>query len=328
MSKDKSLELKGIALIMMLWCHFFISGNQYELYYLCKWGDFNLFGFLSRACTPVVIFVILSGYGLYCVYEKGDRHRYSRILKLFIHYWVITLIFITIAHFLTDKEKYPGNIVDIILNLTAFKTTWNHECWFLFPYSILALCYPLIFKIMKNNELLLCVISLFLFLISGFLISRLGKGGSISNPFINNIVQTGFMFFPFMIGAFSSKYNIFTKLKNKFQPNTHKWIFLLLIILLIIIKCFISSAVFYPFYGFLFISLYYLIYSKNKFLFLRFIGKHSMNIWMIHTWLMVYIFPDYFYFFKNPLLILCFVLIACIITSMIINKITNYIIHF
>ena len=319
MSKDKSLELKGIALIMMLWCHFFITGDQYELYYLCKWGDFNLFGFLSRACTPVVLFVILSGYGLYCVYEKGDRHRYSRILKLFIHYWVITLIFITIAHFFTDIEKYPGNIKNIILNLTAFKTTWNRECWFLFPYSILALCYPLIFKFMKNNELLVSVISLIMFFVSGFLISRFGKGGSISNPFINNIVQTGFMLLPLIIGAFSSKYNIFTKLKNNFQSKTNKWIFLLLIILLIIIKCFISSSVFNPIYGFLFISLYLLICSNNKFIILRFIGKHSMNIWMIHTWLMVYIFSDYFYSLKEPVLILSAVLIIGLLISMLIN---------
>lgn len=310
---------------MMLWCHFYITGNQYELYYLCNWGDFNLFRFLGGACTPVVFFVILSGYGLYYVFEKGDKHRYSRILKLFIHYWVITLIFMTIAHFLSDKEKYPGNIIDIILNLTAFKTTWNHECWFLFPYSILAICYPLIFKIMKKNELLLSVISLFLFLISGFLISRLGNGGSISNPFINNLVQTGFMLLPFMIGALSSKYNIFTKLKNKFQTKTNKWIFLLLIILLIIVKYYISSSVFFPIYGFLFISLYLLINYNNQFIFLRFIGKHSMNIWMIHTWLMVYIFSDFFYSLKNPILILFFVLIACIIVSMIINKITKII---
>lgn len=163
------------------------------------------------------------------------------------------------------------------------------------------------------------MISLFLFLISGFLISRLGNGGSISNPFINNIVQTGFMFLPFMIGALSSKYNIFTKLKNKFQSNTNKWIFLLLLILLIIIKCFIISSFFAPIYGFLFISLYYLNYSNNKFLFLRFIGKHSMNIWMIHTWLMVYIFPDYFYFLKEPMLILSAVLIIGLLISMLIN---------
>ena len=323
MSKDKSLELKGIALIMMLWCHFYITGNQYELYYLCNWKEFNLFRFLGGACTPVVIFVTLSGYGLYYVFERGDKHRYSRILKLFIHYWVITLIFMTIAHFLSDKEKYPGNIIDIILNLTAFKTTWNRECWFLFPYSILALSYPLIFKFMRNNELLLSVISLFLFLISGFIISRFGNGGSISNPFINNIVQIGFMFLPFMIGALSSKYNIFTKLTNKIRSLTDKWIFLLLFILLVIIKCYISSSVFTPIYGFLFISLYLLIYLNSKFLILRFIGEHSMNIWMIHTWLMVYIFPDYFYVFKNPILILFFVLIACIIVSMIINIITN-----
>ena len=154
MSKEESLEIKGIALIMMLWCHFYMTGAQYELFYIFKFGSFKLFSFLNNACTPVVFFVFLSGYGLYCVYEKGDQHRYSRILNLYIHYWVITIIFTTIAHNLADKEKYPGDIRDVFLNLSAFKTTWNCECWFLFPYSFLALCYPFIFKILKKHELL------------------------------------------------------------------------------------------------------------------------------------------------------------------------------
>ena len=328
MKKEQSLEIKGIALIMMLWCHFYISGSHYELSYLCEWSDFKLFKFLVGACSPVVFFVILSGYGLYCVYEKGDKHRYSRIFKLLCHYWVITLIFVTLAHFLANKDKYPGNFIDIILNITAFKTTWNHECWFLFPYSILALCYPFLFDFIKKHELLGIGLALFLYFFSGFLISRFGGGGSISNPFINNIVQVVFMLFPFLVGAISSKHKIFSKIKKKYSSRIAKNISFFFLLLLIIIKCFISSSVFTPVYGFLFICLYLLINTDGTNFILGFIGKHSMNIWMIHTWLMVYIFPDYFYVFKNPLLILFSVLFACIIISMIINKTINFIIHF
>ena len=327
MNKDESLEIKGIALIMMLWCHFYISGNQYDLFYLFEFGNFILFKFLNNACTPVVFFVFLSGYGLYCVYRKGDQHRYSRILKLYIHYWVITIIFVTIAHFFTDKEKYPGNIVDIILNLTAFKTTWNRECWFLFPYSILALSNPLIFRFLKNNELISGVISLILFFISGFLISRFGKGGSISNPFFNNTVQVGFMLFPFMLGALSSKHDFFNKLKKGFSSKRISFISSLFIVFIIIAKCFVYSAVINPLYAFTFITFYLLTKKSCVNQFFKYTGKHSMNIWMTHTWLMVYIFSDFFYSLKNPVLILAIVLIFCFIISNFINLLIKHVIY-
>lgn len=319
MNKEESLEIKGIALIMMLWCHFYLKGNQYDLYYLFEFKNFNLFKFLNNACTPVVFFVFLSGYGLYYVYEKGDQHRYSRILKLFIHYWVITIIFTIIAHFLANKEKYPGDFIDIIFNLTAFKTTWNHECWFLFPYSILALSYPNIFNFIKKHDILGGGISLSLFFTSGYIISKYGTGGSLSNPLLNNTAQLSFMLFPFVLGALSAHYDFFRNLRKKYSQKRIRLFSSIFFFLIVIIKCFISSAVVNPIYAFIFITLYLLTERSWISPLFKFVGKHSMNLWMIHTWLMVYIFSDFFYSLKNPILILATVLIIGILISMIIN---------
>jgi len=157
-----------------------------------------------------------------------------------------------------------------------------------------------------------------MFLCSGFLISRFGTGGKISNSFINNSVQIGFMLFPFIGGALSSKHDIFKKMK-KIPSKYSGHISLLLIIFIIIIKCFIHTAAINPIYAFSFITLYLFINKSWISSVLKYIGKHSMNIWMTHTWLMVYIFSDFFYSFKNPILILTMVLIVCLIISNLTN---------
>lgn len=113
MNKQESQIMKGVAILLMLFLHLF---NQLPNVELCRnfiWIDGQpLVHILSRAANPVAFFLILGGYGLYKVNERGDKHRWSRVLKLFIHYWITLLIFVTIGHFL-DSEKYPvrGGVV-------------------------------------------------------------------------------------------------------------------------------------------------------------------------------------------------------------------------
>ena len=64
-SRTETDILKGVAIIMMLWLHLFSKGSEVGNY-----TDFNLANgqplayFLTRLCTPVSFFLILSGYGL------------------------------------------------------------------------------------------------------------------------------------------------------------------------------------------------------------------------------------------------------------------------
>ena len=68
-SRTETNILKGIAIIMMLWLHLFSKGNE-----IGNYTDFNLANeqplayFLTRLCTPVSFFLILSGYGLASTY--------------------------------------------------------------------------------------------------------------------------------------------------------------------------------------------------------------------------------------------------------------------
>lgn len=58
------------------------------------------------------------------------------------------------------------------------------------------------------------------------------------------------------------------------------------------------------------------------------LGKHSMNIFLFHTFIFLYWFREYIYISRNPLLIILSLLISCYLISVIIeiakNKIGFY----
>lgn len=52
---------------------------------------------------------------------------------------------------------------------------------------------------------------------------------------------------------------------------------------------------------------------------LKFLGKHSLNIWLIHTWLCYYLFKDFIYGFKYPLLIFIVTITLSIFVSIVVE---------
>lgn len=55
------------------------------------------------------------------------------------------------------------------------------------------------------------------------------------------------------------------------------------------------------------------------------LGKHSMNIFLFHTFIFLYWFRDYIYITRNPLLIFLSLLLSCWIISVVIEFIKNII---
>ncbi|MDE6339860.1 MAG: acyltransferase, partial [Muribaculaceae bacterium] len=158
MDKSQSQMLKGVAILLMIFLHLFNQSSNVDLCRNFIYIDGNpLVLILSRAANPVAFFLILGGYGLYKVYEKGDKHRWSRLIKLIIHYWIILLIFVSIGHFI-NSGKYPGTWEKILVNITGYDTSYNGEMWFLLPYILLSACAPILFKFIRNIRAIYVVI--------------------------------------------------------------------------------------------------------------------------------------------------------------------------
>lgn len=88
MSKAQSTQLKGIAILMMLFLHLFNhwTPGEYAPWFFI--GERPLVYILSRACNPVGIFLMLSGYGLHYSYTHHSlttKGQIKRLLRIYIY---------------------------------------------------------------------------------------------------------------------------------------------------------------------------------------------------------------------------------------------------
>lgn len=222
MTKQESQMMKGVAILLMLFLHLFNQlPNVEECHNLFFIDEQPLVYILSRATNPVAFFLILGGYGLYKVNEKGDKHRCSRVLKLFIHYWIVLIVFITIGHCMYP-ERYPGSLSSLISNFTSFHTTYNGEMWFLFPYVILSLLAPWLFKLMSRfKSWQVIVTTLIIYICTSYCISRYGAKLLYHNYWIYNPLLVFHLLFSFSLGAMSARTHMFERLKQWSQDRPH-----------------------------------------------------------------------------------------------------------
>lgn len=320
MSRDETQIIKGLAILMMLWLHLFANIDAatscYNFLYV---SDDPLSNFLSRACNPVDLYLLLGGYGLYCVYLKGkDNRRFTRIFKLYIHYWIILLITIPIIYLFSTQGIEIGSLTSIVKNFTAFRVTWDGPCWFLFPYSILSILYPILFFYLDKYKI---SISLLFVLVLAIIQTNLYSNYSSfirSHSIIYVINNTIGYLLPFFIGAAMKKSRLIERLRNKYEITCKSSIlFLVLFVSLIILKCVIRTR-WYNIYEFAFVLLFLFMY-RPRFIdkVLWYMGKHSMNIWMIHFMVYFY-FEEFVYSFKFPILIwLCLTGVSLIISYIV-----------
>jgi len=60
---------------------------------------------------------------------------------------------------------------------------------------------------------------------------------------------------------------------------------------------------------------------------LQFLGKHSMNIFLFHSFIFEYYMKDIIYYTGNPLIIFAELLAICLVISMLIEKLKHICIH-
>ena len=314
MTRQDTQILKGIAMLMMLVVH--IWANQLD-----NWVVVNghpLWDYLGKMSEPVAFFLFLGGYGLFCVREKGDKHRYSRLFRLYIHYWTVLFLFSTIAILLKNPIVYPVNASDVLLNYSSLHVSWNPVCQFLLPYVLLSLSYPLLFKLIDRFGVV--IVGILTFILYGIAGSLYGKYGDV---LLWEIPERFFFYLcPFMWGACLKKVDAINKISLKGSVAT-----LLLIALLVAYSVF-HLTLFTPFYVLLFVVLFVkLPRPKPLDRILSKIGDHSMNMWFIHAWLCFILLKDELYSLRFPLVVCLVLLIISYLVSVIINFITKPIEH-
>lgn len=330
-SKEDSLFLKGVAILMMLFLHLFhgepwISMSNPQIYV----NNESLVQLLSFASNPVYVFIFISGYGLYLSYRNGRNNNLKRVAKLYLKYWLTLMIFVPIGLIMVGVDKYPGDIVIIFKNITAWQTTYNGTLWFIFPYMLLSFSSSFLFKIYdKSKWYIIFLVTSIIHLVCICIVSLYGDF-----LYVNQLAYIPEHFFellfPFTLGMLTAKF--FTI--NQYLKKSLKWLGYILIV--VIVACIIYlrnyqgiSALFYPYYiTALCILLVYVEKNNYVSLVLRELGKKSTSMWFIHAYICWYFFSDYLFFLKYPLIIYIVLIVVSFFGASLIDSVYNKIIKY
>lgn len=313
---------------MMLFLHLF---NQMANVELCQisvyfWSGKPLvyaLGRISAWCVPIYLF--LSGYGLALIYERTGpsmKNAY-RVWKLYVNYWVVMLMFIPLGAFLVP-ESYPGDISVLLLNVIGWSHSYNQEWWFLFPYVILVVSSPVLFRYLQKVKRMWSLVLLFTVLYFSMYTADKVWGEWFDNYYVlSQLRQLVYCLYSFMWGAMFFRFRIFERCADSdwIRHNaTHfllTWYLYVALAVLCVLRMMLGPGIINPLFAVLFILIFNLLSPINDRLqsFLRFMGTHSTNMWLTHTFFAYYFFKDFIYGLKYPLLMYVVLIILSLLAS-------------
>ena len=320
MTKEETQQLKGIAILMMVWLHLF--GTNLEILDGCEkfvylWnGDPLIYAMRKFARMCVVFYTFLGGYGLCKVYQKNNDNlnhnlndnlkpqistNFRRVWRLMANYWLVLLLFLGIAMWL-QPETYPGGWRVLLENMTALNCSYNDTLWFLLPYALLTLLATPIMRLVMGLHgkwlwLFLAValaVKVVIYVNETTYTSWLGL-------IWQNLLAAAGLFFMFAIGALFAR----DRLMERVVAAIKRWVeqsfvvrkmnvsmsavcCVLLLLLFFGRICVGASTLIDPIFLLSMIPVYLCI-QRPQWLSgtLAFIGKHSTNIWFTHRYILV-----------------------------------------
>lgn len=319
LTKNDTNILKGVALLLLL-CHhlFYINNGLYDDIFIVGHGLVNEFGKVCKVCVP--IFVFLSGYGLTKSYQGKRIEAWTfyrnRMAKLFLNYWLIWLLFVPLGVFVfgrTFEAVYIDHIpIRFLLDFGGLAYTfgfygYNATWWFMSCIIMLYLLYPALwFRGGQSNILIFLLFVSMMF----------------SLFHIPYLMPIRYYLMTFIAGMLFASTNLLTKYPLTTPLKKSLCFIVLLFCILIRNKLSGYTLQFDTVNCIIGIVLYANIRINNGLLqrTLAFIGKHSMNIFLFHTFIFAYFFQELIYAPKNPIVIFLFLLGICLIISVLIEK--------
>lgn len=322
MTKENSLLLKGIAILMMLFLHCFNVGiNKAICYEDIQLSGYPLCDIIARCASPVDLYIILSGYGLYYKYSK-DKHIFvlKRLQKLYVLFWLTLLIFVPFL--ILHKDCGIASFQDAILNVIGYKTTFNVTVWFLFPYCLIMVCSNYIFKLLNIYPRKVLLASLAVSVV-GYAISWVGihKFINFGYEYIAQMINSLGMLFPFVLGAYMNKEKLIDKFKLRFVDKQN--FVILSFACLTFLRCLTEFSFLVHLAYTCCIILFFCVVRipMNVRKIFMFFGKLSTVVWFIHAYFLWYLCGDFFYGLKYPPLIFLAIIVVSFISGGAINVI-------
>ncbi|MBR6948689.1 MAG: acyltransferase family protein [Bacilli bacterium] len=351
--KNNSQALKGIAICLMLFHHSFLSverfmGYSINFYPLSQDRAIRIALFF-KICVSIYAFI--TGYGLMLSYKQilkkknlnnidDSKWVVTRIIKTFSGYWIIVALSMIVCQLIDSRTQslfFNGNIikgiVDILFNFSGLAYLFgvdllNGTWWYMSIALLFIISIPILYRSIQKYG----------YLITGLLIITIPRVLSIR---FSSESYTAFIFAVFLGMLCADKnlivrmanLNIFKNTKNK--TNSLIKFFLETILVIILYKVYqkIPLSRFWEI-NFGLIPMIIIMYLYNFYLelpiiknILEYLGKHSMNIFLLHTFLRAFYLKDFIMGKGHFLLIFITLLLSSLVLSIILEwfkKIIRY----
>ena len=282
-------------------------------------------GLMFKLC--VAIFVFLTGYG-YC--KKGDnlkgyfKKTIYRILKLMFQFWFIYILFFIIGLFTGQCKIYLGDstletikngIIDFCGLSHFFGTPRMNLAWWYMSLALLFIVITPILVFLNKNKIASIVITIAI--VSILLVDERALGSTI------------YYLLSLEFGVICAKYSLFEKGSQLFSDK--KCLDIFIASALIIFLFFVRTKWIYLFAcdALIAMCICYIVYRittiiKNERI-VFFIGKHSTNAFLIHTFIYYIYLSDLIYFPRYFLAIWILLLLVTLLISISLERIKTII---
>lgn len=346
-TKEHTMQMKGIAIIILLFHHCFLNAQRwatvpYEKLATTKgWGYYPIsfapfsshtiqyLASFSKIC--VAMFVFMTGYGMWVSYESQKKKttmsnyikkRMVTLMTGFLIIFVVTeILAIPTGRFIEvyghDFRSVVYMIIDALglaklLGTPLFCLTW----WYMSLAIVLIMIFPFVHSIMEKYQWIVVVASIIVPRACGF--------GQSTDLFRYLLAYT--------LGMYFAQHDLLARIKEKFMKQNVAGKLLSLIVSLIglavIIKCRQNAWIGWKYLDFwdgfaamymIVISYIYILNGKWIVKGLGFLGKHSMNIFLIHSFYRDVFFHKFTYSFYYAWLDYIVLMAISLVTSIVLE---------
>ena len=346
-TKEHTMQMKGIAIIILLFHHCFLNAQRwatvpYEKLATTKgWGYYPIsfapfsshtiqyLASFSKIC--VAMFVFMTGYGMWVSYESQKKKttmsnyikkRMVTLMTGFLIIFVVTeILAIPTGRFIEvyghDFRSVVYMIIDALglaklLGTPLFCLTW----WYMSLAIVLIMIFPFVHSIMEKYQWVVVVASIIVPRACGF--------GQSTDLFRYLLAYTRGMYF--------AQHDLLARIKEKFMEQNVAGKLLSLIVSLIglavIIKCRQNAWIGWKYLDFwdgfaamyvIVLSYIYILNGKWIVKGLGFLGKHSMNIFLIHSFYRDVFFHKFTYSFYYAWLDYIVLMAISLVTSIVLE---------
>lgn len=346
-TKEHTMQMKGIAIIILLFHHCFLNAQRwatvpYEKLATTKgWGYYPIsfapfsshtiqyLASFSKIC--VAMFVFMTGYGMWVSYESQKKKttmsnyikkRMVTLMTGFLIIFVVTeILAIPTGRFVEvyghDFRSVVYMIIDALglaklLGTPLFCLTW----WYMSLAIVLIMIFPFVHSIMEKYQWVVVVASIIVPRACGF--------GQSTDLFRYLLAYT--------LGMYFAQHDLLARIKEKFMEQNVAGKLLSLIVSLIglavIIKCRQNAWIGWKYLDFWdgFAAMYVIVNSyiyilNGKWIVkgLGFLGKHSMNIFLIHSFYRDVFFHEFTYSFYYAWLDYIVLMAISLVTSIVLE---------